>query len=391
MKAYLALEDGFMLEGRSFTGPCEAGGEVIFNTGMTGYQELLTDPSYTGQMVCMTWPLIGNYGINPDDMESGKIRVAALLVKECCKEPSNWRSTMTLPEFLQSQGVPGIEGLDTRALTTHLRECGAMRGIISTSVSDHDELVRMAQALPSMEGQNLVTHVAPASAWLWSETARDGHPGPVTASLHNDGTFDWPGETDGEPRAPRLVVYDFGIKWNIVRLLKQAGFNPLMVPPDFTPAQVKACGADAVFLSNGPGDPAVLGKEIETVRELTTMLPVAGICLGHQLLGHALGGKTVKLKFGHHGCNHPVKDLSTGQVEISSQNHGFCVDLDGVPDVTVTHINLNDGTLEGFAHNTLPVLSVQHHPEACPGPSDSRSFFARFRDTVRKAVPGCRI
>ena len=391
MKAYLALEDGFMLEGRSFTGPCETGGEVIFNTGMTGYQELLTDPSYTGQMVCMTWPLIGNYGINPDDMESGKIHLTALLVKECCKEPSNWRSTMTLPQFLQSQGIPGIEGLDTRALTTHLREYGAMRGIISTSVSDPEELRRMARALPSMEGQNLVTNVAPASAWIWSEHAHDGRPGPVTVHLRDDGSFDWPGETTGEPRAPRLVVYDYGIKWNIVRLLRQTGFNPLMVPPDFTPAQVKACGADAVFLSNGPGDPAVLGKEISIVRELTTMLPVAGICLGHQLLGHALGGKTIKLKFGHHGCNHPVKDLMTGQVEISSQNHGFCVDLDGVPDVRITHINLNDGTLEGFAHNTLPVLSVQHHPEACPGPSDSRSFFGRFRDTVRKAVPDCRI
>lgn len=376
MKALLALEDGFVLEGRSFTGPCEGGGEVIFNTGMTGYQEILTDPSYTGQMVCMTWPLIGNYGINPEDMESARVHVAGLIVKECCKTPSNWRASLSLPEFLIQHGVPSIEGIDTRALTRHLRMNGAMRGIISTEISDPRELVLRAQSLPSMEGQNLVTRVMPDSPWVWTGTTSR----PVT--LHEDGSFDWAGT------GPRLVAYDFGIKWNIARLLMEQGFDILFVPPSFTTEQVKATGAQAVFLSNGPGDPATLTEEIKTIKQLINMFPVAGICLGHQLLGHAVGGTTRKLKFGHHGCNHPVKDLATGHVEISSQNHGFCVDIDNVPDVTATHINLNDGTLEGFAHNSKPILAVQHHPEACPGPSDSRYFFRRFRTMVRD-VTGC--
>lgn len=374
MKALLALEDGFVLEGRSFTGPCEGGGEVIFNTGMTGYQEILTDPSYYGQMVCMTWPLIGNYGINAEDMESGKVHAAALIVKECCKTPSNWRSVCSLPDFLQQHGVPGIEGIDTRALTRHLRMHGAMRGMVSTSITDPAELVMQAKSLPSMEGQNLVTRVMPATPWKWTGN------GGVPAELNADGSYNWPGE------GPRLVAYDFGIKWNILRLLTEQGFDVLVVPPSFTAEQVKASGAQAVFLSNGPGDPATLTDEIVTIKKLVESYPVAGICLGHQLLGHALGGTTRKLKFGHHGCNHPVKDLSTGHVEISSQNHGFCVDIDNVSDVVVTHVNLNDGTLEGFAHKTKPILAVQHHPEACPGPIDSQYFFARFRGMVRDAV-----
>lgn len=372
MKALLALEDGFVLEGRSFTGSCEGGGEVIFNTGMTGYQEILTDPSYYGQMVCMTWPLIGNYGINTEDMESAKIHVAALLVKECCKKPSNWRASCSLPDFLQQQGIPGIEGLDTRALTRHLRLNGAMRGIVSTSVTDPVDLIMQAKGLPSMEGQNLVKHVMPARPWKWNGQ------GVSPAVLHDDGSFSWTGT------GPRLVVYDYGIKWNILRLLQAQGFDMLIVPPTFGAEDVKKCGAQAVFLSNGPGDPATLTDEIAIIKQLVEMYPVAGICLGHQLLGHALGGTTRKLKFGHHGCNHPVKDLSTGHVEISSQNHGFCVDIDAVPDIRVTHINLNDGTLEGFAHKNKPILAVQHHPEASPGPIDSQYFFARFRNMVRE-------
>ena len=308
MKALLALEDGFVLEGRSFTGPCEGGGEVIFNTGMTGYQEILTDPSYYGQMVCMTWPLIGNYGISAEDMESGKVHAAALIVKECCKTPSNWRSVCSLPDFLQQHGVPGIEGIDTRALTRHLRMHGAMRGMVSTSITDPAELVMQAKSLPSMEGQNLVTRVMPATPWKWTGN------GGVPAELNADGSYNWPGE------GPRLVAYDFGIKWNILRLLTEQGFDVLVVPPSFTAEQVKASGAQAVFLSNGPGDPATLTDEIVTIKKLVESYPVAGICLGHQLLGHALGGTTRKLKFGHHGCNHPVKDLSTGHVEISSRH-----------------------------------------------------------------------
>ena len=238
MKALLALEDGFVLEGRSFTGPCEGGGEVIFNTGMTGYQEILTDPSYYGQMVCMTWPLIGNYGINAEDMESGKVHAAALIVKECCKTPSNWRSVCSLPDFLQQHGVPGIECIDTRALTRHLRMHGAMRGMVSTSITDPAELVMQAKSLPSMEGQNLVTRVMPATPWKWTGN------GGVPAELNADGSYNWPGE------GPRLVAYDFGIKWNILRLLTEQGFDVLVVPPSFTAEQVKASGAQAVFLSN---------------------------------------------------------------------------------------------------------------------------------------------
>ena len=373
MRALLALEDGFVLEGRSFTGPGETGGEAIFNTGMTGYQEVLTDPSYAGQMVCMTYPLIGNYGVTEADVESGKVHVEAFIVKECCKTPSNWRAVASLPEYLQQAGVMGIEGIDTRALTRHLRIHGAMRGIISTNVDDPAALVAKARALPSMEGQNLVTKVAPSKPYLWTESG----PAPVTLK---DGVHQWAGT------GPRLVVYDYGIKWNILRLLAAQGFDMLVVPPSFTAAQVDASGAQAVFLSNGPGDPATLKAEVKEIAILADKYPTAGICLGHQLLGHALGGTTHKLKFGHHGCNHPVKDLTTGRIEISSQNHGFCVNVESLKDVEITHINLNDNTLEGFAHKTKPVIAVQHHPEASPGPNDSRYFFARFRTMVREVT-----
>ncbi len=372
MKATLVLEDGFTLVGKSFTGPIEGGGEVIFNTGMSGYQELLTDPSYCGQMVCMTYPLIGNYGINAEDMESHKVQVSALLVKEACKEPSNWRSIMNLGEFLQKYNIPGVEGLDTRALTRHIRINGAMRGVISTSCHDVEELKARANALPTMEGQNLVDYVAPKSPYIWTGT------GTEEVTLNADGTHNWKGT------GPRLAVYDYGMKWNIIRLLEAQGFDMLMVPPKFTAEQVKASGAEAIFLSNGPGDPASLKEEIAIVRDLIKSYPVAGICLGHQLLGHALGGTTIKLKHGHHGCNHPVKNLETGRIEISSQNHGFCVDLASVPDVEMTHVNLNDNTLEGFAHKTLPIFSVQHHPEVAPGPFDSQYLFERFRNMIGK-------
>lgn len=375
MKALLALEDGFVLEGESFTGPIElTGGEVIFNTAMAGYQELLTDPSYTGQMVCLTYPLIGNYGINPDDMESEKIHMSALIVKECCKEPSNWRSVESLPDFLIRYGVPGIEGIDTRALTLHIRKNGAMRGCISTSILDPDELVARAKALPTMEGQNLVTRVAPAAPYRWDEST--GRPAP--ASLNADGSYDWPAG-----KALNIVVYDFGIKWNFLRLLAAHDMELLMVPPSFTCEQIKALRPDGVFLSNGPGDPATLKAEIAEIAKLAEIFPIGAICLGHQLLGHALGGTTTKMKFGHHGVNHPVKNLLNGRIEISSQNHGFCViPPEGVEKV---YVNLNDGTLEGFRHPEKPILTVQHHPEAAAGPNDSRSFFTDFKAMVQKA------
>ena len=401
MKALLALEDGFVLEGRSFTGPCEGGGEVIFNTGMTGYQEILTDPSYYGQMVCMTWPLIGNYGINAEDMESGKVHAAALIVKECCKTPSNWRSVCSLPDFLQQHGVPGIEGIDTRALTRHLRLHGAMRGMVSTSITDPAELIMQAKSLPSMEGQNLVTRVMPATPWKWTGN------GGVPAELNADGSYNWPGE------GPRLVVYDFGIKWNILRLLTEQGFDVLVVPPSFTAEQVKASGAQAVFLSNGPGDPDTVPTVPETVRAILGKLPVFGICLGNQMITLAAGARVEKLPYGHHGGNEPVMNLLTGKVEITAQNHNYGPVFSTfgplVPEpsggltehpeslltwsrmhvapvamnerygrIRLTHVNLNDGTPEGIQFLDLPAFSMQYHPEAKPGPNDSAYMFESF-------------
>ncbi len=381
MKALLALENGFTLEGRSFTGTFETGGEVIFNTGMTGYQEILTDPSYYGQLVCLTYPLIGNYGITAEDMESDRIHMRALLVKECCKQPSNWRSIMSLPEFMMKNKVPGMEGLDTRALTIVLREHGAMRCMISTKDLDKDSLVAKARALPTMEGQSLVQFVAPATPYIWHKDA----PKPVTAQAGGRLPF-LSQETANGNRPIRLLVYDFGIKWNIIRELIAAGFAPVMVPPSFTAEEARKSGAEAVFLSNGPGDPATLTDIVANVRELMKTFPITGICLGHQLLGLAMGAKTTKLKFGHHGCNHPVKDLATGHIEISSQNHGFCVLPEGLSDVETTHINLNDGTLEGIASPSRRVMSVQYHPEAAAGPHDSHYLFARFHEMIAKSL-----
>lgn len=374
MKATLTLEDGFTLHGESVNGEVETGGEVIFTTAMTGYQEVLTDPSYTGQMVCMTWPLIGNYGISQEDMESSRIHAQALLVKECCKEPSNWRSEMSLPDFLKKYETPCVEGLDTRALARHLRIHGAMRGIISTKKHDPAELAEKVKELPHMAGRKLTPLVAAKSPYAW----RGGRP--VSIEMDEDGGYQWQGT--GIP----LAVYDYGIKWNILRHLVAAGFEPLCVPPDFSADQVRKSGAKAVFLSNGPGDPATLGGEVAVVRELCENFPVVGICLGHQLIGQALGANTAKLKFGHHGCNHPVKDLSTGKIEISSQNHGFHVLLDGCKDIEATHINLNDGTLEGLRHKTRPIMSLQYHPEAAAGPRDANHLFKRFHKMVSDAV-----
>jgi carbamoyl-phosphate synthase small subunit len=372
MKAVLTLEDGARFEGATFTGPGSAEGEVIFNTGMTGYQEILTDPSYVGQMVCMTYPLIGNYGVSPEDVESAKVQCEAFIVKECCKRPSNWRAAMSLPAYLEQAGIMGIEGIDTRALTRHLRLHGAQRGYITTEALSPEEMVARARAIPSMEGLNLADRVTCGAAYTWDGTA----PKPVDT----DGGYDWPG------KGPRLVVYDFGIKWNILRLLAAQGFDLVVVPSCFSAAQVRALEPDAVFLSNGPGDPAAVTTAVEAARDLTRDYPVAGICLGHQLLGLALGGTTFKLKFGHHGCNHPVLDLETGKIEISSQNHGFCVDLSGLDFLKETHRNLNDGTLEGFAHRDKPILAIQYHPEAAPGPHDSQYFMSRFRDMVRQST-----
>lgn len=373
MKAMLMLEDGFTLTGTSVTGKVETGGEVIFTTGMTGYQEVLSDPSYHGQLVCMTWPLIGNYGICREDMESDKIHAQALLVKECCKVPSNWRSQCSLPEFLMEQGKPCIEGLDTRALARHLRINGAMRGIISTETQDKESLRQKALALTPMKGQNLVGFVSAKAPYAWVDNA------PKPIEIKKGETFSWQGS--GLP----LLVYDYGIKWNILRHLVEAGFEPVCVPPDFSAADARASGAKGIFLSNGPGDPATLLEEVNIVRDLASDMPVVGICLGHQIIAHALGARTEKLKFGHHGCNHPVQDLGTGKIEISSQNHGFHVIADDNPDIEITHINLNDGTVEGIRHKSRPIMSLQYHPEAAAGPHDANHLFRRFHKMISKA------
>jgi carbamoyl-phosphate synthase small subunit len=289
--------------------------------------------------------------------------------------PSNWRSQRSLPDFLVEHNVAGIEGLDTRALVRRLRLHGAMRGMVTTGEASPQELVSMARCLPPMEGQNLVDLVTPAQPWV-----RDGQT-PRAVALRPDGAYDWNGK--GLP----LAVMDYGIKWNIVRLLEDHGFEPLMLPARWSAEAVRATGAKALFLSNGPGDPAALVEEMAALRELAYELPTAAICLGHQLLGRVFGGATRKLKFGHHGCNHPVKDLDSGRVEISPQDHGFCVDIAGIPGIRVTHVNLNDATHEGFAHEDLPVIAVQHHPEAAPGRLDRRDFFfARFHDLACAAV-----
>lgn len=374
LKALLTLADGFTLAGWSVNGEAETGGEVIFTTAMTGYQEVLTDPSYCGQMICMTYPHIGNYGINDKDNESGAVHCNALLVKECCREPSNFRATTSLPEFLARFDVPIIEGLDTRALTTHIRKNGAMAGVISTSEADPAKLAEKARAMPDMRGQKLVPKVACKQPWTWVNGA------PQTIGQTESGAFAFRGT--GLP----LLVYDYGVKWNILRHLVLAGFEPVCVPPDFSPQDARNSGARAVFLSNGPGDPATLGEEVAIIGELMKDMPVTGICLGHQIIAQALGARTDKLKFGHHGCNHPVKDLVTGKIEISSQNHGFHVILDGVQDVEATHVNLNDHTLEGLRHTKLPVMSLQYHPEAAAGPRDSNHLFNRFRQMVGEAL-----
>ena len=329
MKALVALEDGTIFEGESFTGPGEASGEIVFNTGMTGYQEILTDPSYKGQIVTMTYPLIGNYGVNPEDMESKRIQPEAFLVKEYNAIPSNFRSTGTLAAFLQQYGILGVEGIDTRALTKHIRQAGAMKGVISTETLDPEQLVKMAQDSEGLVGRDMVREVTCDQPYGWSETGPRNGEG---FSTTDTGKY-------------KVVAIDYGLKYNQLRILADKGCSIQVVPAEAGPDAILGLEPDGIFLSNGPGDPAGVAGVVETVRELLGKKPIFGICLGHQILGLAYGGTTYKLKFGHRGSNQPVKDLETGHIEITAQNHGFCVDMFTIAsDVTITHMNLNDQT-----------------------------------------------
>jgi carbamoyl-phosphate synthase small subunit len=369
--AVLALEDGTVFRGESFGATGERGGEVVFNTSLTGYQEILTDPSYKGQIVTMTPPMIGNYGINEQDGEAERAWVEGFVVREVSRIPSNFRSTEDLHDYLARSDVVGIQGVDTRKLTKRLREEGALRGVLSTEETDGDTLVDRARALPSMEGQDLVKDVTRRREGTWTHAVSDAEFLPEH------------GEVDGP--VFDLVVVDFGVKRNILRNLCGLGFRLRVVPADTSLEEVLSSKPQAVFLSNGPGDPAAVTYGIDLVRGLLEKdLPVFGICLGHQILALALGGTTFKLPFGHHGGNHPVQDLETGKVEVTAQNHGFAVapELFERDDLVWTHKNLNDGTVAGLRHAERPLMCVQYHPEAAPGPHDSLYLFRRFRDMV---------
>lgn len=375
MKALLALEDGRTFECRSFTGPGEAWGEVVFNTGMCGYQEVLTDPSYRGQMVTMTYPLIGNYGINPQDVESNRVQVAAFIIREYEGDHSNWRATESLADYLRRHDVMGIEGLDTRALTRHIRTVGAQRGLMSTENLDPISLVRRARETPSLTGRDLVRDVTTSRPYRWTENGPEYLP--EGAPEH----FLTPSVWREKGKRFSVAAFDFGVKYNILRCLSAVGCEVVVVPATTSPETIQRMNADGVFLSNGPGDPEPVTYAVETIRSLMGKIPMFGICLGQQLLGLALGGRTFKLKFGHRGVNQPVKNLATGHIEITSQNHGFSVDTDSLDmrEIEVTHINLNDNTLEGLRHKRYPLYSVQYHPEASPGPHDARYLFDDFK------------
>jgi len=367
MKAYLALEDGLVFEGEGFGAAGEIYGEVVFNTSLTGYQEIMTDPSYKGQIVTMTYPLIGNYGINSQDVESSQPWVEGFIIKELSPVVSNYRSEMSVDAYFKKHHKIGIQGIDTRKLVKHLRDHGAKKGVLSTVDSDPKSLVRKAKNSPSIVGVDLVKEVTCKKPYDFAEGLLP--------------EFEW-----GQSHAKifNIVAIDSGIKTNILRKLNQHGFHVKVVPAGTSASEILACQPKGLFLSNGPGDPSAVPYMVETVRSLIGKLPIFGICFGHQILGQALGGTTSKLKFGHRGGNHPVMDLLTRKIEITSQNHGFVVDIESLPkeDVELTHINLNDKTLEGLQHKKLPLFSVQYHPENSPGPHDSDYLFDRFYDRV---------
>ena len=382
MRALLALEDGRFFEGESFGASGTRVGEVCFNTAMTGYQEVLTDPSYRGQIVAMTYPLIGNYGTNSLDQESRSPHVRGFIIEELTDVPSNWRSEMSLDEYLKKWKIPGAQGIDTRALTRHLRTRGAMKACLTTEEISPEDATRRAVEGEGVIGMDYVREVSTADIYRWDPDD--------TLSAQ----WSLPQPRDGEnkralpPIRFRIAAYDYGIKQNILRLLRQKGFDVTVVPASTSAEEVLSINPDGIFLSNGPGDPAALPYAHKAVRDLMDKKPIFGICLGHQILGFAYGGSTFKLKFGHRGANQPVKDLRSGKVAITAQNHGFAVDPESLPsNVEVTHINLNDGTVEGMQHKELPIFSVQYHPEAAPGPHDATYFFDQFADLIEKASP----
>jgi carbamoyl-phosphate synthase small subunit len=368
----LGLEDGTVFTGRAFGASGTSEGEVVFNTSMTGYQEILTDPSYKGQIVTMTYPLIGNYGINRQDVESRTPHVAGFVVKEVSPVHSNYRADMSLDEYLKRNNIIGIEGIDTRALTRKLRIGGAMRGLLSTELLDDVKIVERARAAASMVGADWVKAVKPQQSYKWDEDQGDWSAGPVE---RGDGLH--------------VVALDCGAKHNILRHLAERGVRVTVLPPETSPEEIMKHRPDGVFVSNGPGDPAALDYAVTPLQGVLGKVPVFGICLGHQLLGRALGAKTFKLKFGHRGGNQPVKNLDTGRVEITSQNHGFAVEKSSLEAAggVITHINLNDDTVEGFRHRSLPVFSVQYHPEASPGPHDAAYLFDAFVEMMKTGTP----
>jgi len=368
LRAIVALEDGTIFEGESFGAAGESVGEAVFNTSMTGYQEVLTDPSYSSQIVAMTYPLIGNYGVNDTDVESSKVQVRGFIVKEACRYPSNFRSQKSLADYLRENNIIGLENIDTRALTRRLRVHGAMKAALWAGEGriNSDDLVDKARAWEGLTGVDSVKHVTCSSPYTWS-----GGSGEAVAK---DGGYS-------------IVAFDFGIKHNILRILESCGCRVTVVPASTDAKTVKSLNPDGIFLSNGPGDPAALTYAIDTVRDLIGYKPMFGICLGHQIIALALGARTYKLKFGHRGANHPVRNISTGAVEITSQNHGFCVDTQTMPKdkgAVLTHINLNDHTCEGLADPEREFLAVQYHPEAAPGPHDSGYLFEQFIRMIEK-------